>query len=119
MTAYSAFGNNGEGEPLLINHPAIVAQAERLSSKLGRDVTGAQVVLAWAQVGGTSVIPKSVTAARIRSNFDEIELDDEAVAAVKKVGEDRRRFNIPFKCECSLRILVVLMSWTCADLCVF
>ncbi|CAH0043681.1 unnamed protein product [Clonostachys solani] len=96
ITAYSAFGNNGVGEPLLITHPDIVATAERLSKKLGKPVAGAQVILAWAQIGGNSVIPKSVTASRIQSNFQEIELDDEAIAAVKKVGEDKRRFNIPY-----------------------
>lgn len=95
VTAYSAFGNNSFGLPLLINHPDIVATAERLSGKLGKPVSGAQVILAWAQIGGNSVIPKSVTASRIQANFQEIELDDEAVAAVKKVGQDKKRFNIP------------------------
>lgn len=95
ITAYSAFGNNGFGLPLLINTPEIKAIAERLSKTKGTEVTPAQVILAWAQVGGRSVIPKSVTPSRIRANFQEIELDDEAFKAVEKIGEQPQRYNIP------------------------
>lgn len=95
ITAYSAFGNNGFGLPLLINTPEIKAIAERLTKSKGTEVTPAQVILAWAQVGGRSVIPKSVTPSRIRANFQEIELDDEAFKAVEKIGEQPQRYNIP------------------------
>lgn len=99
ITAYSAFGNNGWGLPLLINTPEIKAIADRLSSTQGKEVTPAQVILAWAQIGGNSVIPKSVTPSRIRANFDEIELDEEAIKAVEKIGETAQRYNIPNTCE--------------------
>ncbi|KAL6851372.1 mitochondrial glycerol dehydrogenase Gld1 [Amphichorda felina] len=95
ITAYSAFGNNSFGYPLLINTPEIKAIADRLTQAKGTEVTPAQVILAWAQIGGRSVIPKSVTPSRIRSNFQEIELDDEAIKAVAKVGENPQRYNIP------------------------
>lgn len=99
ITAYSAFGNNSFDLPLLINTPEIKSIAERLSSVQGKEVTPAQVILAWAQIDGHSVIPKSVTPSRIRANFQEIELDDEAIKAVQKIGESPQRFNIPFTCK--------------------
>lgn len=95
ITAYSAFGNNGFGLPLLINTPEIKAIADKLAQAKGVEVTPAQVILAWAQIGGKSVIPKSVTPSRIRANFQEIELDDEAYKAVEKIGEQPQRYNIP------------------------
>lgn len=99
ITAYSAFGNNSFGLPLLVNTPEVKAVAERLSAKTGKTVTGAQVILAWSQLDGHSVIPKSVTPSRIRENFQEVELDQEAIDAVNKLGENARRFNIPATCK--------------------
>ncbi|UNI17176.1 D/L-glyceraldehyde reductase [Purpureocillium takamizusanense] len=96
ITAYSAFGNNGWGVPLLVNTPEVKAVADRLAKARGTDVTPAQVILAWSQLGGHVVIPKSVTASRIRENFQEIELDDEAIKAIDKLGEQPQRFNIPY-----------------------
>lgn len=52
--------------------------------------------LAWSQVGGHSVIPKSVTPSRIQDNFKEIELTAEEVAKVSTLGKDRRRYNTPY-----------------------
>ncbi|TPX12776.1 uncharacterized protein E0L32_000953 [Thyridium curvatum] len=95
VTAYSAFGNNSFNLPLLVNVPETKAIAERLSKAQGKTVTPAQVILAWSQLDGHSVIPKSVTASRIRENFQEVELDEEAIKAVNKLGENPQRFNIP------------------------
>lgn len=95
LTAYSAFGNNSWGLPLLVNVPEVKAVAERLGAAQGKTVTPAQVVLAWSTLNGHLVIPKSVTASRIRENFQEVELDDEAVKALDKLGEEPQRFNIP------------------------
>lgn len=96
ITAYSAFGNNTVGLPLLVNSAEVQAVAENLSKKQGKTVTPAQVILAWSQIGGHTVIPKSVTKARIAENFQEVDLDDEAIAALAKLGESPKRFNIPF-----------------------
>ncbi|TFB05934.1 D/L-glyceraldehyde reductase [Trichoderma ghanense] len=96
ITAYSAFGNNTKGLPLLVSTDEVKAVAENLSKKQGKTVTPAQVILAWSQLGGHTVIPKSVTKARIAENFQEVELDDEAVAALNKLGEKPYRFNIPY-----------------------
>lgn len=90
ITAYSAFGNNSFGEPLLITHPVVTKIAEK------HNATGAQVVLAWSQVGGHSVIPKSVTPSRIHQNFQEIKISDEDVKAINEIGEkDPARYNVP------------------------
>ena len=104
ITAYSAFGNNSFGLPLLVNTPEVKAVAERLSASTGKQVTAAQVILAWSQAGldekhPHAVIPKSVTPSRIRENFQEIELDEEARKAIDALGQDGRRFNIPTTCE--------------------
>ncbi|CAL5869905.1 uncharacterized protein PFLUO_LOCUS4138 [Penicillium psychrofluorescens] len=95
ITAYSAFGNNMLGLPLLITRPEVKEVAESVSKRTGSEVTGAHVILAWSQVGGHSVIPKSVTPSRIRDNFKEVELTPEEVQKVSALGKDRRRFNIP------------------------
>ncbi|PVI04680.1 Aldo/keto reductase [Periconia macrospinosa] len=93
ITAYSAFGNNSFDLPLIITHPEVKAIAEK------KGATPAQVILAWSQVGGHSVIPKSVTPSRIAENFKEIELDDDDLKALQKYSDEhkgRRRFNVPY-----------------------
>jgi len=85
-----AFGNNMFNEPLLVQHDTIKEVAKANSA------TPAQVILAWAQVGGHSVIPKSVTASRIQENFKEIELSKEDFEKVESIGKEPRRFNIPY-----------------------
>ncbi|RBQ89247.1 hypothetical protein VDGD_20580 [Verticillium dahliae] len=90
-TPGKAFGNNSIDAPLLLVNDTIKAVAEKNSA------TPAQVLLAWAQVGGHSVIPKSVTPSRIAANFQEIKLSDEDFAAVSKIGENPVRYNIPLR----------------------
>ncbi|KAF2754464.1 aldehyde reductase-like protein [Pseudovirgaria hyperparasitica] len=90
ITAYSAFGNNLVGEPLLFTHPEI----EKIAKEV--DATPAQVILAWSQVGGHSVIPKSVTASRIKANFQEIDLSQAQIDAITAIGDNYRRYNIPY-----------------------
>ncbi|PHH69961.1 hypothetical protein CDD80_6334 [Ophiocordyceps camponoti-rufipedis] len=90
-TAYSPFGNNSLGLPLLVKHEGIVKVARRLG------VTPAQVILAWCQRDGQTVIPKSVTPERIRENFQQVEIDEEAVAAIEEIGRDGIRFGVPFR----------------------
>ncbi|RDA94528.1 hypothetical protein CP533_2763 [Ophiocordyceps camponoti-saundersi (nom. inval.)] len=96
-TAYSAFGNNAQGLPLLVESPELKAVADRLSKANGRTVTPAQLILAWCQRDGQTVIPKSVTPERIRQNFERVQLDDEAVRVIDQMGQDPARFNVPYE----------------------
>jgi hypothetical protein len=54
-------------------------------------------LIAWATVGGHSVIPKSVKESRIISNFKQIELSKEDIEAINKIEETdgTRRYNLP------------------------
>ncbi|WP_330460727.1 aldo/keto reductase [Streptomyces sp. NBC_00820] len=83
--ATEAWSPLGQGKGLL-EVPAIVAIAQ----KHGR--TPAQVVLRWHVQLGNIVIPKSVTPSRIRENIDvfDFNLDDEDLAAISALNEDRR-----------------------------
>ncbi|MFF9909819.1 aldo/keto reductase [Streptomyces sp. NPDC013457] len=83
--ATEAWSPLGQGRGLL-EVPAIVAVAQ----KHGR--TPAQVVLRWHLQTGNVVIPKSVTPSRIRENINVFgfELDDEDMAAIAVLDEDRR-----------------------------
>ncbi|WP_010468158.1 MULTISPECIES: aldo/keto reductase [Streptomyces] len=83
--ATEAWSPLGQGRGLL-EAPAVVAVAR----KHGR--TPAQAVLRWHLQLGNVVIPKSVTASRIRENIDVFgfELDAEDMAAFAALDEGRR-----------------------------
>ncbi|MEU3103448.1 aldo/keto reductase [Streptomyces griseoflavus] len=83
--ATEAWSPLGSGKGIL-EIPAIVAIAQ----KHGR--TPAQVVLRWHLQLGNVVIPKSVTPSRITENIDVFGfvLDDEDLAAISALNEDRR-----------------------------
>jgi diketogulonate reductase-like aldo/keto reductase len=83
--ATEAWSPLGSGKGLL-EVPAIVA----IGRKHGR--TPAQVVLRWHLQLGNIVIPKSVTPSRIKENIEvfDFQLDDEDLAAISALNEDRR-----------------------------
>jgi 2,5-diketo-D-gluconate reductase A len=83
--ATEAWSPLGSGKGLL-EVPAIIAIAQ----KHGR--TPAQVVLRWHLQLGNVVIPKSVTPSRIKENIDvfDFSLDDEDIAAISALNENRR-----------------------------
>ncbi|NGO11137.1 aldo/keto reductase [Streptomyces sp. HC44] len=83
--ATEAWSPLGQGKGLL-EVPAIVAIAQ----KHGR--TPAQIVLRWHLQLGNVVIPKSVTPSRIKENIEvfDFSLDDEDIAAISALNEDRR-----------------------------
>jgi diketogulonate reductase-like aldo/keto reductase len=83
--ATEAWSPLGQGKGLL-GVPAIVAIARK------HDRTPAQVVLRWHLQLGNVVIPKSVTPSRIKENIDvfDFSLDDEDLAAISALNEDRR-----------------------------
>ncbi|MGH3911910.1 MAG: aldo/keto reductase [Pseudonocardiaceae bacterium] len=90
--AWSPLGQGGE----LLSDATITGLAER------HGVTPAQVVLRWHLQLGNIVIPKSVTPARIRENFDVFgfELSTEDLTAIgdletgRRIGPDPAEFNL-------------------------
>lgn len=74
----------------LIDHPILLEVAK----KHGKSPI--QIALAWAIVNGRSVIPKSTIEWQIQENAaaDSIELDDEDLAAIRKMDQ-KARFNDP------------------------
>jgi diketogulonate reductase-like aldo/keto reductase len=83
--ATEAWSPLGQGKGLL-EVPAVVAIARK------HNRTPAQVVLRWHLQLGNVVIPKSVTPSRIKENIDvfDFSLDDEDLAAISALNEDRR-----------------------------
>ncbi|MBT2409466.1 aldo/keto reductase [Streptomyces sp. ISL-12] len=83
--ATEAWSPLGSGKGLL-EVPAIVA----IGRKHGR--SPAQIVLRWHLQTGNVVIPKSVTPSRIKENIEvfDFSLDDEDLAAISALNEDRR-----------------------------
>jgi diketogulonate reductase-like aldo/keto reductase len=70
-------------------------QISKIAAK--HNTNNANVLIAWGQQRGTSVIPKSVTESRIISNFKDIELDQEDLAALKSLidGKAPHRYCDP------------------------
>ncbi|WP_210507053.1 aldo/keto reductase [Naasia sp. SYSU D00057] len=68
---------------------------DRIAEKHGR--TAAQVVLRWHVQQGTVVIPKSVTPARIRENFEvfDFELDADDMSAIARLSTGERTGRNP------------------------
>ncbi|KAF9897413.1 hypothetical protein BX616_005650, partial [Lobosporangium transversale] len=50
--------------------------------------SNANVLLAWAQQRGTSVVPKAGSEEHIKSNFQDIELDEEDLKVLRKIAQD-------------------------------
>ncbi len=71
---------------LVLDDPVITSVAEVVAR------TPAQVVLRWHIQRGDIVFPKSVTASRVRENFEifDFELDDDAMEAISGLNRDKR-----------------------------
>lgn len=90
ITAYSPLGNNITGKPRVIDSPQVKTIADRLGK------SPAQVLIAWGAKNGFFVIPKSVTPARIKSNFEDFELSDADFEEINKFGKENTvRSNTP------------------------
>jgi alcohol dehydrogenase (NADP+) len=95
VTQYSPFGNqneiydSGKGMGKLMDDPVLV----EIGKKHGK--TGAHVALAWGIAKGHSVIPKSKTESRIKSNLEgDFSLPQEDVAKIDAIDK-KMRFNDP------------------------
>jgi alcohol dehydrogenase (NADP+) len=95
LTAYAPLGASGEQRPpLLLHHPEVVAIAAE------RQLSPAQVLLAWGIGCGTAVIPKSVHPERLAENLAAaaLHLDGEAMARLAALDEGRRLIEGRFVC---------------------
>lgn len=85
LLAFAALGH--AMVPRLLDHPVIVAIAQRVGK------TPAQVVLAWAVQRGTAFLTTSVTPARIRENFEIATLPEDAMQEIRDGITTKVRFN--------------------------
>lgn len=90
IAAYSPLGNNIYNIPRVVDDPVIIKIAKQLNKEL------AQVLICWAVQRGTVVLPKSVTPARIKSNFEDFVLPREAFDGVCAL-ERHLRMNYPIR----------------------
>ncbi|KAH8901340.1 aldo/keto reductase family protein [Thozetella sp. PMI_491] len=89
IESYSPLGNNIYGHDRVIDDPAIQALAKKANLDAG------QMLISWAIQRGTVVLPKSVTASRIVSNFKDAILPEEIYQELNKFDK-HKRFNLPF-----------------------
>lgn len=100
-TAYSPLGSGGrpaamrrDDEVRLLDDPVVGKVAAT------RDVSPAQVLIAWALARGTAVIPKSTTPSRIAANLaaTQLTLSDEDRAALDGLDRGERYVDGSFWC---------------------
>ena len=93
MTAYSPLGSldrsaamKKDDEPTLLESKVIVSIADK------HNCSPAQVLISWAVLRGTSVIPKSVNPKRLLENLKsaEVNLDDEDMSRIRELDAHYR-----------------------------
>ncbi|KAI7904318.1 NADP-dependent oxidoreductase domain-containing protein [Cokeromyces recurvatus] len=89
VTAYSPLGSTNSP---LFKHEVVTKIAEKYN------VSTAQILISWGLKRNYSVIPKSVTASRIVSNFHTVDLKEEDFKALSKVAKEEKvqRFADPY-----------------------
>lgn len=98
VTAYSPMGSPDSADmlerkgPVLLEDDRLKAIAEKVGKSTG------QVLIRWAVQRGTSTIPKSVHAERIRSNLEVFDwsLSDEDMKALSSFNENTRQLGPKF-----------------------
>jgi diketogulonate reductase-like aldo/keto reductase len=85
LLAFAALGHGME--PRLLDHPVIIAIAQRIRK------TAAQVVLAWAVQRGTAFLTTSVAPDCIQENFELSTLPEDAVREIRDDITTSVRFN--------------------------
>jgi diketogulonate reductase-like aldo/keto reductase len=88
LTAYSPLGNNQTGEPRTVDD----AKVHQLAKELGKDP--GQLLVSWGVQRGHVVLPKSVTASRIKSNLQDFEIPSHIFSELNAL-ERHKRFNFP------------------------
>ena len=85
LLAFAALGHGME--PRLMDHPVIIAIAQRVGK------TPAQVILAWAVQRGTAFLTTAVTRDRIQENFELSTLPEDAMREIRDGITTSVRFN--------------------------
>lgn len=102
LTAYAPLGSYDRPDRLRqLNEPTLLDNPVILSIAAAHSVTPAQVLIAWAVQRGTSVIPKSVTPARIASNFEakDLVLPETQIAEISELDQHFRFVSGDFWCS--------------------
>lgn len=93
LTAYSPLGSNDRPANLKSeNEPKLLEDTTLMEIANAKNCSIAQVILAWIQQRGITVIPKSVNKNRLLQNFQssEIELTNEEMKKIKNINKNRR-----------------------------
>ena len=88
LEAYSPLGNNQTGEPRTVDDVKVHEVGKTLSKDPG------QILVSWGVQRGHVVLPKSVTASRIASNFQDFLIPEEQLKELDSL-ERHKRFNFP------------------------
>ncbi|PVH81168.1 aldehyde reductase-like protein [Cadophora sp. DSE1049] len=86
--AYSPLGNNIYNLPRAVDDPTVISLAKELGKQ------PAQLLISWAVQRGTVVLPKSVTANRIKDNFQDFELPQDVFDKIVALDK-HHRYNFP------------------------
>ena len=101
VTAYSPLGSPDSAKMIKHDGASVMAApaVTRVAEAVGK--SPAQVLVRWAVQRGTSVIPKSVSADRIASNFDVLnwELSEEQMGIVNEIEPQVRMLHGKFWCK--------------------
>jgi len=101
LTAYSPLGSPDSAGMIKHNGASVMESAvvKGIADAVGK--TPGQVLIRWAVQRGTSVVPKSVTAARIESNFDVFrwELSEEQMTSLSSIEPQTRMLHGAFWCN--------------------
>ncbi|CZR53071.1 related to members of the aldo/keto reductase family [Phialocephala subalpina] len=90
VEGYSPLGNNIYNLPRAVDDPTVIALAKELKKQ------PAQVLISWAIQRGTVVLPKSVTAERIKDNFQDFELPQDVFDKITALDK-HHRYNFPIR----------------------
>ncbi|KAM0754009.1 Aldo/keto reductase [Meredithblackwellia eburnea MCA 4105] len=102
ISAYAPFGGDTQGgASRVLDDEEVVAIAKELGKDRG------QVLASYGIKRGYSVLPKSVTASRIKSNFEVFELGDAEYERLVTLGKTKpHRYNLPVNFEPKWNVVV-------------
>ena len=92
--AYSPLGSQAQ---VPSTHEKVSTNPELQELARKKEVTVAQILIAWGLQRGYAVLPKSSNDERIKSNFQLIELSDEEFEEVNKVADGRHHRFVNLK----------------------